>query len=148
MKISIRPVLNVLSFLIQFDVTNLVQMSNSPDNQNCYTELTKLIDDKHNQYFEFAFNESPEIEDNPKYINFSAEVTSQSPYIIPPHFNGIEKKNPMCTLSMKIFLRRKTREFIQTGLRKIHNISYYLLTYKGLEFIGYQLQINKWRITY
>ena len=49
---------------------------NSPSDPNCYTQLTQLMKDKHRWYSELEFNEFLGIEDPPKYIDFSADVTS------------------------------------------------------------------------
>ena len=57
----------------------------------------QLMKDKHSWYSELEFNESPGIEDPPQYIDFSAEVTSQSPYIFPSHFDGVENKDQLIT---------------------------------------------------
>ena len=72
-------------------------MLSSPSDPDYYTQLTQLIKDKHSWYSEFEFNESPGIEDPLKYIDFSAEVTSQSPYMFPSHFDGIENKDELIT---------------------------------------------------
>ena len=62
-----------------------------------YTQFTQLIEDRHSWYSQLEFNESPDIEDRPKFIDFSAEVMSQSPYIFPSHCDGVESKDKLIT---------------------------------------------------
>ena len=62
-----------------------------------YMQSTKLIKDRHSWYSQLEFNESPGIEDPPKFIDFSAEVMSQSPYIFPSHCDGVESKDKLIT---------------------------------------------------
>ena len=61
------------------------------------TQLTQLIKERHSWYSQLEFNESSGIYDSPKFIDFSAEVMSQSPYIFPSHFDGVENKDTLIT---------------------------------------------------
>ena len=55
---------------------------------------------------ELEFNESLNVENDPKCINFSDELKSDSSYSLPSHFDGIDKKKSLiitiCVMCLKI----------------------------------------------
>ena len=64
---------------------------------------------------EMMLNEAPTLEDNPNYIDFSAELVSPAPYYFPEHFDGTQWKRNI-TISLRVMC-------IESGFNFIHRIS-------------------------